>query len=480
MTQLLPYAPYLVVTLLAFWALMLAFKWREVVPTNDVHIVQSRNDTISFGSGLAAGNVYYAIPSYIPMFGRVVTQLPVNNFSLDLNDYKAYDKDRVPFTLHVTAFFRISDTSLAAQRVQSFPQLQEQLTQVVKGAVRKILASHDIHSIMVSRATFGQAFTAEVEAELTNWGVVPVKNMELMDIKDLEGESKVIANIMAKKSSHIEMESRTEVAANKQKAQTAEIEAARQVELSSIEAKRTTEIAGLEMKQALGERNAEQEKMVGIAKAQQEKEVGLAKAQQAKEVGVASEKASQETKAQAVITKQKEMEIISVQTQRQAEIQKAAALVIAEQEKSVTVTVSQGQLEQSKLQAEGIRQVGVAKGDAEQAMLMAPVNAQTALAKEIGSNENYQNYLVTVRRVEADQAVGIAQAAALQQAEIKVIATTGTAPQGISSVGDVLSARGGQAIGAALEGLRETSEAGAELVHKLTKPKHAPGNGGVA
>jgi len=46
--------------------------------------------------------------------------------------------------------------------------------------------------------------------------------MELMDIRDAQGHAN-IANIMAKKSSHIEMESRTEVAKNRQLAETAEI-----------------------------------------------------------------------------------------------------------------------------------------------------------------------------------------------------------------------------------------------------------------
>jgi flotillin len=431
-------------------ALLLAFAWRTVVDTNKVHIVQSRKKTISYGANLTDGNVYYAIPPWVPGWGVSIINLPVNNFALDLNDYKAYDKDRVPFELHVTAFFRIADTNIAAARVQSFEQLNAQLEAVVKGAVRKILASHDIHGIMTARSTFGEQFTAEVATELQSWGVVPVKNMELMDIRDT-ADSKVISNIMAKKSSHIEMESRTEVALNKQKAETAEIEAKRAIQMSGIEAERTTKLSAIEANQAIGERTAEQEKAVGVAR----------------------EKSAQETKAEAALTMKREMDIKSVEAQRTAEIEKAAAIVKAEQEASVTAKVAEGQLEKAKRDAEGVRVNGQAKADAEKALQLAPVEAQIVLAKEIGENQGYQTYLVTLRQVDAAQAVGIAQADALKQADIKVIANTGDAPSGLTSVGDLLGSRGGQKLGAFLEGLKNTPE-GEKVLSRVT------GNGSAA
>ena len=91
----------------------LAVCFRRVVPTNMVHIVQSSKKTVSYGQ--TTGNVYYSIPSFVPYFGVVVTELPVSNFSLSLNDYDAYDKERVPFLIDVVAFFRIADTNLAAR-----------------------------------------------------------------------------------------------------------------------------------------------------------------------------------------------------------------------------------------------------------------------------------------------------------------------------------------------------------------------------
>lgn len=191
-------------------AIMLAIMYRKVVSTNMVHIVQRRRKTVPYGTGQPAGNVYYKWPAWVPYFGVTVIALPVSNFDLSLKDYEAYDKDRVPFMVDVVAFFRIEDTASAAQRVASLAELKEQLSQIVQGAVRKVLASDVIDNIMLERSKFGIAFTNEVAEQLKQWGVESVKSMELMDIRDGSSGSKAISNIMAKKTSHIEMLSRTE------------------------------------------------------------------------------------------------------------------------------------------------------------------------------------------------------------------------------------------------------------------------------
>jgi flotillin len=403
--------------------------FRTVVDTNRVHIVQTRKRTISYGTGQEAGNVYYQWPSWLPVIGLSHIDLPVNNFALSLQAYHAYDKDRVPFELDVTAFFRIKDTNIAAQRVASFEELHKQLVSIVQGAVRKILASHDINAIMVDRATFGTQFTTEVATELEHWGVEPVKNMELMDIRDAEN-SKVIVNIMAKKSSQIEMESRREVAHNKQAAETAE-----------IEAQQTVLVRQQEAQQVVGERNAQRERAIGVA----------------------NERASQEVKGEAALTMAKSMEIARVEQVQQAEIHRAAAVVAAEQNKQTTVLEAEGRLSATRLTAEGVQATGVAEGEAERARQMAPVSAQIALAQEIGSNDGYQSYLIGIKTVEAFIEVGSRQAEALSQADVKIIASAGDAGAGIARTADLFTPRGGLAVGSALEALHNTPQGAALL-----------------
>lgn len=432
-------AAALAALLLTIWVLGL----RNVVSTNDVHIVQSAKRTTSYGKG-EPKNVYYKWPTWMPLIGVRTIALPVSIFSVKLDGYAAYDKGRVPFLVDVMAFFRIAESNSAAQRVATFEQLVAQLHGVLQGACRTILASSEIEAILEGRSEFGKKFTDEVDHNLREWGVQSVKQIELMDIRDGQG-SEVIQNIMAKKKSLIEMESRVAVANNDRLAETAEIEAKREVNLRQQEAAQT----------------------VGIRTAEVEREVGISK-----------QVAQQSIKEQERETAQRHMAVVQVQQVRQAEInrdvevvnadrQKRVAIVQAEGVKQQTVTLAEGNLAQAQLNAKAIEAEGNAKGVAETAILMAPVTTQLALAKEIGENEGYQRYLVDVRSIEANQAVGTANAAALEKAQIKVIANTGTATEGISSMGDLFSSVGGTKVAAMMEGLANASDAGRAAVERI-------------
>jgi flotillin len=413
-------------------AFIISMMFRRVVSTNMVHIVQSRRKTTPYGTGQTAGNVYYAWPSSIPFFGVTVIRLPVSNFDLSLKGYEAYDKDRVPFMVDITAFFRINNTALAAQRVSSVDELNQQLNLIVQGAVRKVLASDVIDSIMLERSKFGAQFTAEVSEQLKEWGVESVKAMELMDIRDTQG-SKVISNIMAKKTSNIEMLSRVEVATNMQKAETAE-----------IDAKQIVAVRQQEADQLVGQRTADKEKAVGISQ----------------------EQSRQEVLTQAKITKTREMEVSQVQQVRTAEIERDKQVVAAEQDKKTRVIIAEGNLEAQKKEAEGIEVIGAAKAEASKAMLLAPVEAQTTLAKEIGSNAGYQQYLMTLEAIKAHLEVGSKQAEALKSADIKVIANTGSPNAGVKNVMDLFTSDGGTNLAAMVESLAQ-SPMGKSILDKL-------------
>ena len=439
---------------LALFAILLAAMFRVVVSTNDMHIVQSGRKTVSYGKDQAAGNVYYQWPSWWPLIGVKTINLPVSVFDVDLESYAAYDKGRVPFVIDIMAFFRIHDSNMAAQRVHSYQELIDQLKGILQGACRAILASSEIEEILEGRGKFGKMFTEEVDHNLEAWGVQTVKVIELMDIRDAK-DSNVIHNIMAKKKSLIERESRVMVAENLRAAQEAEIIAVREVNLRKQEAE-----------QQVGQRTAEKDKQVGIA----------------------NQQAHQEIKAQEKVTAERHMAVVQVQQVRQAEIVREVQVVAADQEKKTTVIqaegvkqvdivkaegekqktilVAEGNLEQAKLHAQGVEVEGHAQGAAEQAVLMAPVNSQIALAKEIGSNQGYQTYLIQIRTVDKDQAVGIEQAKALAQADIKVIANTGDAISGVKNVMDLFTSKGGTQVAAMVEAIAQ-SPTGEAIIKKL-------------
>jgi flotillin len=450
---------------------------RRVVPTNEVHIVQSSKKTVSYGKEHPEnGNTYYHVPSWVPKLGVTVVKLPVSVFALPLDGYEAYDQGRLPFVLDITAFFRVEKSDLAAQRVSNFTELKSQLESILQGAVRTILASETIESIMQDRSVFGEKFTKEVNDQLKEWGVTTVKSIELMDIRDASG-SRVIQNIMEKKKSFIEMESRVEVAANRQKADIAEIEAKKQTDLQQQEAAQVVGIRTAQTSQEVGiakERSVQAVKQEAKTTAEREMEVKRVQETKAAEIhkDVTLVHAEQE-KQRAIIEANatKETLVISAAAKKEATIiaataQKEATVLEADARKESTVKIAEGTLAATKNEAEGIQAVGLAKAESERALQMAPVTAQIKLAEEIGNNVGYQQYLVTIRQVEANEKIGIAQAETLKNANVKIIANAGSVDNGIKSVGDVFSSTGGTQIGAMLEGLANT-DAGKAVLARL-------------
>lgn len=282
---------------------------RRIVPTNVVHIVQQGNKTISYGVGKQS-NVYYEFPKWMPFYGVEVRELPVSNFGVDLPKYSAYDKDRVPFEVDVKAFFHIADTNKAAEKVASYQDLLGQLNNVVQGAVRSILAKSKLEQIMEERSMFGQQFTDAVKEDLKSWGVEPIKSIELMDVRDTPG-SNVIHQIMAKRISAIDMESRTEVAKNTKAAEQAELEARKEVALTA----------------------ATTERISGEAQAASAEAIGIARAKSSKNKGIAEQESYSQIAQAKRATAEQEMEVIKVNEIKQAEIDREKAIIFAEQEK---------------------------------------------------------------------------------------------------------------------------------------------------
>ena len=456
----LGFAAYAVIGLFLILGAILGFvvmTLRRVVPTNMVHIVQSSKKSTPYGRGKDAGNTYYNWPSWVPVIGVSVTQFPESIFQVSLDNYEAYDSARLPFVVDVTAFFRVDNSETAAQRVASFDELNHQLVAVLQGSVRRILATNRLEEIMQERGSLGQQFTDEVLAQIKEWGVLPVKTVEFMDLRD-SAKSVVIANIMAKEQSRIDKESRVAVAENSREAQ-----------LKEIDAKRVIEVQRQDAEQQVGLRTAEKDQTVGIAK----------------------EKARQEIQSQAKVTTEKDMEVKRVEEVKSAEITKEVAVVRAEQdqkvkvvnadadkqvrivnaegEKSAMVTKAEGQLEAAKLSAQGIEAEGIANGVAEQAILMAPINTQITLAREIGGNEGYQKYLITIKQVEVSGSVGVEMAKAMQAADLKVIANSGDMQGGIAKLGDMFTPAGGTNLTGMLSALAQTPEGSALLNGVISK-----------
>lgn len=454
-------ALYAALGLTAVIIMFYVFSLRRIVPTNVVHIVQRGDKTVSYGVNKGS-NVYYEFPTWLPIIGVRVRILPVSNFDIDLVQYSAYDKDRVPFIVDVKAFFHIDDTNKAAEKVESFEELKKQLENIVQGTVRSILAKSTLEDIMEERSIFGDKFTENVKNDLQNWGVSAIKNIELMDVRDAK-DSTVIHQIMQKRMSAISMESRTEVAKNNKMAEQAELEAQKEIDVT----------------------RANTEKISGEAEAQSQQAIGIAKAESLKMSGIAEQKSKQEIARAEALTSEQEMDVLKVKQVRQAEIDKESALIEAGQlkqtieieaqaDKYKLETNAEAQLIAQSKKAEGvkilgtseaevIRAKGTAEADAKQAMELAGVTAQTTLAEKIGENKEYQTYMIKIKEVEVSQVVGVAQAeslaTALAGADLKLIVNSGDVHSGIGKFADIFtSSKGGSAISNMMEGLKQTTE----------------------
>jgi flotillin len=451
---------YGIPSLFVFLVTLYILSLRRIVPTNVVHIVQRGKQTVSYGTKKSS-NVYYEWPKWLPKLGVTVRVLPVSNFDIDLRRYEAYDKDRVPFVVDVKAFFHIADTNVAAEKVESFEELKGQLENVVQGAVRSILAKSKLEEIMEERSIFGKQFTEAVNTDLKNWGVEAIKSIELMDVRDADG-SHVIQQIMAKRMSAIDMESRTEVAKNTKLAQQAELLAKQEVDVTK----------------------AETEKIAGEAQAKSTQAIGIAKAEAAKKAGIAEQQSISDIAQAERATAEQQMEVIKVQQVKQAEIDKEKEIIQAEMlkrkieiqaeaDKFSVETEAVAKLEAKRKEAEATKTVGTAEADvikakgiseaeAEKARQLASVIAQTELAKEIGENQGYQDYLIRVKTVDKEQVVEVAKAEslakALQSADLKILANSGDVQSGMNKFSDILSAKGGSQINGLLESLKQTEE----------------------
>ena len=171
---------------------------RKVVPTNEVHIVQSKNKTVVYGKNTKTGNVYRAIPPWVPGYGVVVTQLPSTILNISFNDFVVRDSDMIPFTINVRAYAVIEDYVLASTRIFTMNEVKEHLTGVLQSAIRKILAQWRLMAILEKRNDFGQMFTDACTEEFKLWGTAPLGQIELVAIGDYK-EYKVIETIETKR-----------------------------------------------------------------------------------------------------------------------------------------------------------------------------------------------------------------------------------------------------------------------------------------
>lgn len=400
--------------------LIIAMLWRSVVPQDQVHIVNTAKKSKPYGDQKSVGekevdgqtvrsfgNVYYQFPHWIPIVGVVVKRLTLNVFQVNLDNYPSYDQNKVPFMVDFKSWFIIDNPLVAAKRIKDMNELEAQLQEMLQGIVRKTMAGRTIKEIMESRSELRDTFVREVGEQCRDWGV-KLNSIEFTDIRDMDGdEFRVIDDIKRVQSSAIEKERRIAEADNEKYARLSEIQNKKEADLEDVVAKETVET-----------RDADRKKAVGIA----------------------NEHAEQDIKAQAKITKEKEVAVSRAEQVGTAEYEKEKVIIEANAKKEFEIIEAdaerqslsieaQGQKQKDTLEGEGVAAKINAEGEAEANVIQKKGEARAiALDKEAEAKKKLQEALkveLGAKAIDAQKDVGVANAQALADADIRILSGDG-------------------------------------------------------
>ena len=317
------------------------------------------------------------------------------------------DSQAIPMHLPVVLTTAISQDKLIQQNaatrfLSASPQeIQKQISEILIGETRAIMATMLIEEINADRNTFLGKVRESLEQELTKVGY-DVTNINISEITD---DADYISNLGKK-------------AATKAKAN-AEADIAEQTKQGNIKIANTKKeeeiaVAAAEKEKQVQVNQTKQEQEVKVAEINREKQIKLAEADKERESGVAVQEAAKaaaiaEAQADAESNKAKAMarQVASV-AEAEAEAESKKAEFEATQSKNIAK--AEADAEAAKNEAEAQKQVRIAKAKQEQeAETIKATQEKEAKAAEYESNKRQ-------RKAEQDKLAGVAE----QEAKIDV------------------------------------------------------------
>ena len=317
------------------------------------------------------------------------------------------DSQAIPMHLPVVLTTAISQDKLIQQNaatrfLSASPQeIQKQISEILIGETRAIMATMLIEEINADRNTFLGKVRESLEQELTKVGY-DVTNINISEITD---DADYISNLGKK-------------AATKAKAN-AEADIAEQTKQGNIKIANTKKeeeiaVAAAEKEKQVQVNQTKQEQEVKVAEINREKQIKLAEADKERESGVAVQEAAKaaaiaEAQADAESNKAKAMarQVASV-AEAEAEAESKKAEFEATQSKNIAK--AEADAEAAKNEAEAQKQVRIAKAKQEQeAETIKATQEKEAKAAEYESSKRQ-------RKAEQDKLAGVAE----QEAKIDV------------------------------------------------------------
>ena len=432
---------------------------RKVVATNEVHIVQKWSSSIAHWKDFEWWNVYLDWPSWVPMVWIAVQKLPLSIFDIRLEWYKAYDAWKVPFQVDVTAFFNIKDPVVAAQKIYTIQELQEQLWETLKWVIRKTLASKDIIEIMESRTEIKQEFHSEILKEAGAWWV-ELKNVEFMDIRDADW-SEVVTNIMNKKRSQIESESQIEVAENEKRAIIERENKSAEARAKAAEAKSKADSSEFNSKKESELIRIENDKLIQNQEIEKDRILALQR-----------EEAKQKLYEATKITREKELSIQQLEEEKRAEINKNIELIKAEEQKQKLLIEADARAKTKEMEAQAdkikvelaaqaekikIESIWLAKAKEIDYMWTAQAKNKSEMAKALNEfSPEAIAYLIKELEAKISEVVDLEKAKSLSKADIKIISTWWNGSEWVNSFMELFSAKWWSNIWAMIEAAKNT------------------------
>jgi len=411
---------------------IIAIVMYTIVPADQAHVVIKRGRRLVYSSDPkyrrdAEKASYFAVPKWVPGFGMIVHEMPLNILSVAVPDFLSFDMNRARFTCEIRAFVMIEDPIASAMRFPSaaggidIAELGSQMGKIVQATMRDATTKKNIRDIINNRQGIIDYIKTPLAEVLRQWGLI-LTDIELIDFKD-----PLKAEFGEKEPSHvirdISFMEEVKINAEMRRKNAEELKLARLTEAETNEAATKREI----------EQNEE------IAKREQLKNKLIAEKQKEaleKELEV---KRTQATMTQAI---EKQRAIIEAEQKKEVEeIHKKEKQLIGEGDKVMKT-------EQAKGDASPIRERGFAEAEAKEKL-------QLALNK---FGDKAIRALVAEKIIDMQKEVGIAGANALSKAQVKLFSGGGPGAAGFE-------------MGKLIEGMRTSSESTAlSTLNNIARP----------
>ena len=317
------------------------------------------------------------------------------------------DSQAIPMHLPVVLTTAISQDKLIQQNaatrfLSASPQeIQKQISEILIGETRAIMATMLIEEINADRNTFLGKVRESLEQELTKVGY-DVTNINISEITD---DADYISNLGKKAATKAKANAEADIAEQTKQGN---------VKIANTKKEEEIAVAAAEKEKQVQVNQTKQEQEVKVAEINREKQIKLAEADKERESGVAVQEAAKaaaiaEAQADAESNKAKAMarQVASV-AEAEAEAESKKAEFEATQTKNIAK--AEADAEAARNEAEALKQVRIAKAKQEQeAETIKATQEKEAKAAEYESNKRQ-------RKAEQDKLAGVAE----QEAKIDV------------------------------------------------------------